>query len=90
MDDLKRVWDLLANKETALARETYRKLRRDCLVIDGRKTGDKVRYVFFFGLAEHFVVRPSLVKRLIFHVFQRLPQISPAVTKKTRGAVCLG
>lgn len=51
VDDMKRVLELLAKKETALARETYRKLRSDCLVIDGRKTGDKVRGLFF--AAEH-------------------------------------
>ena len=42
LEGMKRVLNLMVRKETALAREAYRKLRSDCLVIDGGKTGTKV------------------------------------------------
>lgn len=44
MDGMKRVGGLLAANKKDLAREAYRKMRNDCLVTTGRKTGDdKVR-----------------------------------------------
>ncbi|CAM9811219.1 unnamed protein product, partial [Ectocarpus fasciculatus] len=40
MDGMKHVWGLLNKSQQDLARVAYRKLRNDCLVTTGRKTGD--------------------------------------------------
>lgn len=42
MDSMKQVMAYLGAKQPALARMAYVKMREECLVIDGRKTGDKV------------------------------------------------
>lgn len=39
---MKRVVELLHAKKPTLARKVYVKMRAECLMIDGRKTGDKV------------------------------------------------
>lgn len=41
-DDMKQIHVHLASKQPALARKVYVKMREECLLIDGRKIGDKV------------------------------------------------
>lgn len=45
MDAMKRIMELLGKKQLDLARQAYVKMRADCLVIEGRKIGDKVSRV---------------------------------------------
>lgn len=43
MDQMKDVLKLLVKGEKGLAQKAYQKMRDDCLVTAGRKTGDKVK-----------------------------------------------